>query len=128
MVVPEEDGSRQDRARAQAQREKQNTLTSVLEKACDAYKRGLKESPRAIDVSQGPRPVRRSGQAVRAWAMPRKAGAAWPASSPQHTDPLLVESGLVHPSRRRKTVPTRNATTASATASCSPSATSRASA
>ncbi|MEN9568618.1 MAG: hypothetical protein RLZZ69_3814, partial [Cyanobacteriota bacterium] len=35
------------------QRQKQNTLTSVLEKAGDAYKRGLKESPRAIEYLKG---------------------------------------------------------------------------
>ena len=36
MQVPEEDVSPQQRARAAEQREKQNTLTSVLEKAGDA--------------------------------------------------------------------------------------------
>lgn len=94
MVVPEEEGSPQDRARAQAQREKQNTLTSVLEKACDAYKRGLKESPRAIEYFKG-RGL--SGEVAKQFGL-GYAPEGWrnlASIFPEYTDPLLVESGLV---------------------------------
>ena len=53
MQVPEEDASPQDRARAAQQREKQATLTDVLEKAGEAYRKHLKSSPRAIDYLKG---------------------------------------------------------------------------
>lgn len=49
LQVPEDDASPQDRARAAEQKQKQHTLNDVLEKACHAYKRGLKESAKAID-------------------------------------------------------------------------------
>ncbi|MFZ2218551.1 MAG: CHC2 zinc finger domain-containing protein, partial [Rhodoferax sp.] len=49
LQVPEDDASPQDRARAAEQKQKQHTLNDVLEKACQAYKRGLKESAKAID-------------------------------------------------------------------------------
>ena len=94
MVVPEEEGSPQDRARAQAQRERQNTLTSVLEKACDAYKRGLKDSPRAIDYFKG-RGL--SGEVAKHFGL-GYAPEGWrnlASVFPEYNDPLLVESGLV---------------------------------
>src|SRR5215211_6010087 len=53
MQVPEEDVSPQDRARAAQQREKQATLTDVLEKAGEAYRKQLKVSPRAVDYLKG---------------------------------------------------------------------------
>src|SRR3712207_4747264 len=49
MEVPEDSTSPQDRERAARQREKQATLTDVLEKAGQAYRKHLKGSPRAID-------------------------------------------------------------------------------
>jgi len=49
MQVPEEDVSPHDRARAAQQREKQATLFDVLEKAGEAYRKQLKQSPKAID-------------------------------------------------------------------------------
>ena len=49
MQVPEDDASPQDRARAAEQREKQATLSDVLEKAGDAWRKHLKSSPRAVD-------------------------------------------------------------------------------
>ena len=94
MVIPEEEGSPQDRARAQAQRQKQNTLTSVLEKAGEAYKRGLKESPRAIDYLKG-RGL--SGEIAKHFGL-GYAPEGWRSLAsifPQYDDPLLVESGLV---------------------------------
>jgi DNA primase len=94
MVVPEEEGSPQDKARAQAQREKQNTLTSVLEKAGEAYKRGLKESPRAIAYFKG-RGL--SGEVAKRFGL-GYAPEGWRSLASvfaQYDDPLLVESGLV---------------------------------
>jgi DNA primase len=94
MVVPEEEGSPQDKARAQAQREKQNTLTSVLEKAGEAYKRGLKESPKAIAYFKG-RGL--SGEVAKRFGL-GYAPEGWRSLASvfaQYDDPLLVESGLV---------------------------------
>ncbi|NBU18468.1 MAG: hypothetical protein EBS44_04285 [Betaproteobacteria bacterium] len=48
MQVPEEDVSPQDRERAAQARQKQTTLTEVLEKAGEAYRKHLKSSPQAI--------------------------------------------------------------------------------
>ncbi len=53
MQVPEDDASPQERERAAEQRQKQATLTDVLEKAGDAYRKQLKTSPRAIDNLKG---------------------------------------------------------------------------
>ena len=94
MVVPEEEGSPQDRARAQEQREKQHTLTSVLEKASDAYRRHLKDSPRAIAYFKG-RGL--SGEVAKQFGL-GYAPEGWRSLAsvfPQYDDPLLVESGLV---------------------------------
>ena len=94
MVVPEEEGSPEDRARALAQRQKQNTLTTVLEKAGEAYRKHLKESPRAIDYFKG-RGL--SGEIARQFGL-GYAPEGWRSLAsvfPQYDDPLLVESGLV---------------------------------
>ncbi|MDE2418687.1 MAG: DNA primase [Burkholderiales bacterium] len=94
MVIPEEERSPQDRARLQEQREKQHTLTSVLEKASDAYRRHLKESPRAIAYLKG-RGL--SGEVARQFGL-GYAPEGWRSLAsvfPQYDDPLLVESGLV---------------------------------
>src|SRR5660398_74074 len=53
LQVPEDDVSPQDRARALEQRQKQTTLTDVLEKASDAYRKQLKESTKAKDYFKG---------------------------------------------------------------------------
>jgi DNA primase len=94
MVVPEEEGSPEDRARALAQRQKQNTLTDVLEKAGEAYRRHLKDSPRAIDYFKG-RGL--SGEIAKQFGL-GYAPEGWRSLAsvfPQYDDPLLVESGLV---------------------------------
>jgi DNA primase len=94
MVVPEEEGSPQDRARALEQRQKQNTLTSVLEKAGDAYRRQLKDSPRAIAYFKG-RGL--SGEVAKQFGL-GYAPEGWRSLAsifPEYDDPLLVESGLV---------------------------------
>ena len=94
LQVPEEDATPQDRARAAEQRQKQHTLNDVLEKACDAYKRGLKDSQKAIDYlkSRG-----LSGQVAKQFGL-GYAPEGWRSLAsifPSYDDPLLVESGLV---------------------------------
>lgn len=94
MQIPEDDASPEDRARAQAQRQKQDTLSDVLEKAGEAYRRALKESPRAIDYfkSRG-----LSGAIAKQFGL-GYAPEGWRSLAsvfPHYDDPLLVESGLV---------------------------------
>ncbi len=94
MQVPEEEGSPQDRQRAQEQREKQHTLTSVLEQAGDAYRRALRESERAIAYFKG-RGL--SGEVAKQFGL-GYAPEGWRSLAsvfPHYDDPLLVESGLV---------------------------------
>src|SRR5215208_8517358 len=94
MQVPEDDASPQDRARAAQQREKQATLTDVLEKACDAYRKNLKDSPRAVEYFKG-RGV--SGAVAKQFGL-GYAPEGWHSLAsvfPNYDDPLLAESGLV---------------------------------
>jgi DNA primase len=94
MQVPEEEGTPQDRARAQEQRERQHTLTSVLEQAGEAYRRALKDSPRAIAYFKG-RGL--SGEVAKQFGL-GYAPEGWRSLAsvfPHYDDPLLVESGLV---------------------------------
>jgi DNA primase len=94
MQVPEEDASPQDRARAAQQREKQATLTDVLEKACGAYRKHLRDSPGAVKYFKG-RGV--SGAIAKQFGL-GYAPAGWHSLAsvfPDYDDPLLVESGLV---------------------------------
>ena len=94
MQVPEEDVSPQDRARAAEQRQKQNTLTDVLEKAGEAYRRHLKDAPRAVDYLKG-RGL--SGEIARQFGL-GYAPQGWRSLAsvfPDYDDPLLAESGLV---------------------------------
>ena len=94
MKVPEDDASPQDRARAAEQRQKQNTLSDVLEKAGDAYRKHLRESARAIDYFKG-RGV--SGEIAKQFGL-GYAPEGWRSLAsvfPHYDDPLLVESGLV---------------------------------
>ena len=94
MQVPEEEGSPQDRARAAEQRQKQATLTDVLEKACDAYKKHLKNSPKAIDYFKG---SGLSGEIAKQFGL-GYAPEGWRSLAsvfPNYDDPLLAESGLV---------------------------------
>ena len=53
MQVPDDNISPQDKARAAEQRQKQATLSDVLEKAGDAYRKQLKASPKAISYLKG---------------------------------------------------------------------------
>ncbi|MEO7940667.1 MAG: DNA primase [Burkholderiaceae bacterium] len=94
MQVPEEDVSPEQRARANEQRQKQTTLTEVLEKAGDSYRKHLKDSPRAVDYCK-----RRglSGDIARRFGL-GYAPQGWRSLAsvfPHYDDPLLVESGLV---------------------------------
>ena len=94
LQVPEDDVSPQDRAHAAEQREKQATLSDVLEKAGDAYKKQLKNSPRAVDYLKG-RGL--SGEVARQYGL-GYAPEGWRSLAsvfPSYEEPLLVESGLV---------------------------------
>ncbi|GAC1355049.1 MAG: DNA primase [Variovorax sp.] len=94
MEVPEDNTSPQERERAAQQREKQATLSDVLEKAGLAYRKALKASPRAIDY------LRRrgvSGEIAKAFGL-GYAPEGWRTLAgvfPTYDDPLLAESGLV---------------------------------
>jgi len=94
LQIPEDDASPQERSRAIEARQKQLTLTDVLEKAGEAYRRHLKASPRAIAYLQG-RGL--SGEIARQFGL-GFAPEGWRSLAsvfPQYDDPLLVESGLV---------------------------------
>jgi DNA primase len=94
LQVPEEDISPQERARAAEQRQKQTTLTDVLEKAAQAYRDQLKHAPRAIEYFKG-RGL--SGQIAKAFGL-GYAPPGWRFLStvfPDYQSPLMVESGLV---------------------------------
>jgi DNA primase len=94
MQVPEDDASPQDRARAAQQRQKQTTLSEVLEKACLAYQKQLKISPKAVSYFKG-RGL--SGQVAKQFGL-GYAPEGWRSLAsvfPAYDDPLLVESGLV---------------------------------
>jgi DNA primase len=94
LQVPEDDASPQDRERAAQQREKQATLTDVLEKAGDAYRKHLKNSPRAIAYLKG-RGL--SGEVARQFGL-GYAPEGWRSLAsvfPRYDDALLTESGLV---------------------------------
>ncbi len=94
LVVPQDDISPQERQRQAAQKEKQATLSDVLEKAGDAYRRHLKDSPHAIAYLKrrgvsGPTAARFGlGYAPEGWRSLASVFA-------QYDDPLLHESGLV---------------------------------
>jgi DNA primase len=94
MQVPEEDVSPAERARAAEQRQKQSTLGDVLEKAGAAYRKHLKQSPRAIEYLKR-RGV--SGEVARQFGL-GYAPEGWRSLAsvfPEYDDPLLAESGLV---------------------------------
>lgn len=94
MVVPEDDESPEERERAKAQKEKQSTLTDVLARAADHYRKQLKTSPRAIDYLKG-RGL--SGEICARFGV-GYAPDGWRGLAslfPRYDDPLLSESGLV---------------------------------
>jgi len=94
LQVPQDDVSPQERERAAAQRQKQATLTDVLEKAGDAYRKHLRDSPRAIAYFKG-RGV--SGAIAKRYGL-GYAPEGWRTLAsvfPEYDNPLLHESGLV---------------------------------
>ena len=94
MQVPDDDRSPQERERAAEQRQKQTTLNDVLEKAGNAYREQLKQSPQAVDYFKR-RGV--SGEIAKQFGL-GYSPPGWRTLAgvfPQYDDPLLVESGLV---------------------------------
>ena len=94
LQVPDDDISPQEKERAAAARQKQATLTDVLEKAADAYRRHLRDSQRAIGYFKG-RGV--SGAVAKRYGL-GYAPEGWRSLAsvfPHYDDPLLEESGLV---------------------------------
>ncbi|TFZ00442.1 DNA primase [Ramlibacter henchirensis] len=94
MEVPQDERSPEDRERAAQQREKQATLSDVLEKAGQAYRKHLKGSQRAIEYLKG-RGL--SGEIAKQFGL-GYAPAGWRSLAsvfPEYDDPLLAESGLV---------------------------------
>ncbi|RZL11528.1 MAG: DNA primase [Rubrivivax sp.] len=94
MLVPEEQGSQEDRDKARQQKEKQATLTDVLDKAAQHWKQQLKASARAVSYLKG-RGL--TGEIAARFAL-GYAPDNWRGLAsvyPRYDDPLLVESGLV---------------------------------
>ena len=94
MTVPEEQGSPQEREQARLARQKQATLSEMLEKFCAAYRQQLRQSPGAIEYLKG-RGL--SGEVARqfglGYAPPgwRFLAGIWP----DYADPKLHEGGMV---------------------------------
>ncbi|WP_234192602.1 DNA primase [Pseudacidovorax sp. NFM-22] len=95
LQVPDDDPlSPEQKAQVAARRERQATLTDVLEKAGDAYRRLLRDSPRAVDY------LKRRGVSG---AIAKRFGLGYAPEGwrtlasvfPDYADALLVESGLV---------------------------------
>ena len=94
LQMPEDDASPEERQRASEQREKQATLSDVLEKAGDAYRKELKDTPHAVAYLKQ-RGL--SGQVAKDFGL-GYAPEGWRSLASifaDYTDPLLVESGLV---------------------------------
>lgn len=94
LQVPEDDASSEERARAAGQRQKQATLSEVLEKAGEAYRKQLRQSATAVNYLKG-RGV--SGEIAREYGI-GYAPPGWRTLAsvfPEYDDPLLAESGLV---------------------------------
>lgn len=94
MQVPEDERDPREREQAEVQREKQSTLTDVLEKAGHAYRQHLKNAPHAVEYLKG-RGL--SGEIAQRFGL-GYAPEGWRTLAsvfPHYDDPLLVESGLV---------------------------------
>ncbi len=94
LQVPEDDVSPQERERATAQRQKQATLTDVLEKAGESYCRQLRTAPHAIAYLKG-RGV--AGAIAKRYGL-GYAPEGWHGLASvfaQYDDPLLHDAGLV---------------------------------
>lgn len=94
LIVPEDERSPQERQRAAEQRQHQDTLTDVLQRAARAWKQQLKSAPHAIDYLKK-RGL--SGEIAARYGL-GYAAAGWHALAsvfPDYASPLLEESGLV---------------------------------
>jgi DNA primase len=94
MSVPEDDVSPAEREHAAAQKQRRTTLTEVLAKAAEGYRKQLKASPRAIEYLKG-RGL--SGEIAARFGL-GYAPDGWRSLAsifPNYDDPLLEESGLV---------------------------------
>ena len=94
LTVPEDDLSPAEREQATAQKQRRATLTDVLAKAAEAYRKHLKASPRAVDYLKG-RGL--SGEIAAQFGL-GYAPDGWRSLAsvfPSYDDPLLEESGLV---------------------------------
>ena len=94
LTVPEEDSSPAEREQAAAQKQRRATLTEVLAKAGEHYRKQLKGSPRAIDYLKG-RGL--SGEIAAQFAL-GYASDGWRGLASvfaHYDDPLLAESGMV---------------------------------
>ena len=94
LVVPQDERSDEERERHSKLKERQVTLSDVLAKASDHYRKQLKASPRAVDYLKG-RGL--SGEVAARFGM-GYAPEGWRALArafAQYDDPLLEESGLV---------------------------------
>ena len=94
LAVPEDDASPQDRARAQQQREQQQSLTELLEQAARVYQKQLKTTPRAVGYLKG-RGL--SGEIAKTFGLGYAPEGWRPLAGllPDYADPRLVEAGLV---------------------------------
>ncbi len=94
MSVPEDERSPADRERSLAQKTRQSSLSDVLHKASDHYRKQLKASPRAINYLKG-RGL--SGEIAARFGL-GYAPEGWRGLAgvfPSYDDPLLEESGMV---------------------------------
>ena len=94
LQVPEENISPQQRAQQEERKQKQATLTDVLERAGADYRKQLKQAPVAIDYLKN-RGL--TGRIALRFGM-GYAPAGWhhlTSVFPEYTDPLLEEAGLV---------------------------------
>ena len=94
MTVPDDDSSPAEREQAAAQKQRRATLTDVLAKATDHYRKQLKLSPRAVDYLKG-RGL--SGEIAAQFAL-GYAPDGWRGLASvfaHYDDPLLEESGMV---------------------------------
>ncbi len=94
LVVPEDTATPAERDQAIAQKQRQATLSDVLAKAADGYRRQLKASDRAIAYLKG-RGL--SGEVAARFGL-GYAPEGWrslASTFPEYDDPLLEDSGLV---------------------------------
>ncbi|MBC7956407.1 MAG: DNA primase [Cytophagales bacterium] len=94
LTVPEDDRSPQERERAAELKERQATLSDVLAKAAEHYRKQLKASPRAVEYLKG-RGL--TGEIAAAFGLGYSPDGWRGLASvfPHYDDPLLEESGLV---------------------------------